>query len=52
MSHQDEVPDEEHRFTPQEVDQLTHRAAELLDQLRDVLGEMTERLEALSEGDK
>jgi hypothetical protein len=38
-------------YSDEAVQALTDRAAELLDQLRDVLGEMTNRLEALSEGE-
>lgn len=38
-------------YSAGEVERLTSRAAELLDQLHDVMGEMAMRLQALSEGD-
>jgi hypothetical protein len=38
------------RLTPEQVDALTARANELLDELHDVLGDMAERLATLSAG--
>lgn len=36
--------------TPEEVDELTERATALLDELHEVLGEMSEHLQALVTG--
>lgn len=38
-------------YSPDEVDALTTRAAELLDQLHEVMAEMSARLRALGEED-
>lgn len=42
----DRVPE----FTPEEVERLTKRADELLRQLHEVLGEMSEHLESVASG--
>lgn len=44
----DDGPD----YTPEEVDELTNRAAVLLDELHGVLGEMSRRLHALREDEE
>lgn len=39
-------------YTPEQVDTLTTRATVLLDELHDVLGEMSRRLHALREDEE
>jgi hypothetical protein len=40
------------RLTPEEIDDLTERAGDLLDELHSVLGEMSDRLIELAAGEK